>query len=90
MEYESSEYMQTPSAKLIDTGHNKCVLVLENWNVEEIINGYDEHEVKSLIDMLERSLDLMSRYNRRNEPLPLFEQGDDANVQSQPSLQRAV
>lgn len=86
----NEEYMQTPTAKLIDTGNNSCVLILENWNVQEVIDGYHEEEVKSLIDMLEHSLDLMTRYNRMNEKLPLFEQEDDVNAKSKPSVQRSV
>jgi len=83
-----SEFTQTPTAKLVDTGDNRCVLVLENWNVEEVINGYNEEEISSLIGMLQHSLDLMSRYNRLNERLPLFEQEDYIYDAPESSLQR--
>lgn len=83
------DFMQVPAAKLVDTGDNKCVLMLENWNCKELVEGYTEEETKSLIEMLQQSLDLMSRYNRLNEKLPLFEsQGDNAHVHSESSTQR--
>lgn len=82
-----SEFLQTPAAKLVDIGNNtECVLVLEDWNVEDAAAGYNEEEVKGLIEMLQQSLDIMSRYNRANDKLPLFEdtREDNSNVQQYP------
>jgi len=77
---ENLEYVQNPVAKLIEVD-NQCVLVLQDWNTEEVIDGYTQQEVKSLIEMLQQSLDIMSRYNRVNEKIqmPLFENWEESN-----------
>jgi hypothetical protein len=80
---ENLEYVQTPVAKLDEVG-NRCVLILEDWNTEEAIDGYSQEEVKSLIEMLQQSLDIMSRYNRVNDKMPLFENWEE----SQPNVQQ--
>lgn len=82
----NEEFMQSPIAKLVDTGNNDCVLVLEDWNVEDIQSGYTRDEVKSLIDMLQQSLDIMDRYHSANQDLPLFE-GVENDVQQQTTTQ---
>jgi hypothetical protein len=80
---ENLEYVQTPVAKLVEVG-NRCVLILEDWNTEEAIDGYSQEEVKSLIEMLQQSLDIMSRYNRVSDKMPLFENWEE----SQPNVQQ--
>jgi len=81
------EYVQSPTAKLIDAGDGTSLLVLEDWNIEDNMAGYTSDEVKSLIQMLQESLDIMNRYNRVNEKLPLFENvsGDSYVQQETPS-----
>ena len=80
---DTQNYMQTPQAKVIDTGEGTCVLVLEDWNVENSQAGYNEEEVKTLIEILQQSLSLMNKYNVANQTLPLFDQGEEVNVQQQ-------
>lgn len=81
MTNEKYEYMQSPTAKLVDVGDGNSVLVLEDWNIEDEISGYTIEEVKSLIKMLEESVSIMDRYHRANAKLPLFENlGDYENV----------
>lgn len=78
MTEEKYEYMQAPTAKLVDIGEGNSVLVLEDWNVEDELAGYTIDEVKSLIRMLEESVQIMDRYQRANAKLPLFEvQGEN-------------
>lgn len=80
----NNEYEQSPTAKLVDTGNGQSVLVLEDWNIEDTLAGYTPDEVKSLIQMLQESLDIMNRYNRANEKLPLFENvSEDSYVQQE-------
>jgi hypothetical protein len=80
----NNEYEQSPTAKLVDTGNGQSLLVLEDWNIEDTLAGYTSDEVKSLIQMLQESLDIMNRYNRANEKLPLFENvSEDSYVQQE-------
>ena len=80
----NNEYKQSPTAKLVDTGNGQSLLVLEDWNIEDTLAGYTSDEVKSLIQMLQESLDIMNRYNRANEKLPLFENvSEDSYVQQE-------
>lgn len=80
----NNEYEQSPTAKLVDTGNGQSLLVLEDWNIEDTLAGYTSDEVKSLIQMLQESLDIMNRYNRANEKLPLFEDvSEDSYVQQE-------
>ena len=83
---DSENYMQSPSAKIVDTGEGTCVLVLDDWNVESAQAGYTQEEVKTLIEILQQSLSLMNRYNVANESLPLFEEGEK-NVQQEAPTQ---
>jgi len=85
--FDDSNYMQSPTAKVVDTGEGTCVVVLEDWNVETAQAGYTEEEVKKLIQILQQSLSLMSKYNTTNEKLPLFEQGEEVNVQQKTPTQ---
>lgn len=85
--FDDTNYLQTPSAKVVDTGEGMCVLVLEDWNVETAQAGYSEEEVKTLIEILQQSLSLMTKYNTTNEKLPLFEQGEAVNVQQETPTQ---
>ena len=83
---ENSEFIQTPIAKLIDVGNGESVLVLEDWNVEDASSGYTRDEVKSLIEMLQQSLDIMDKYHSANQSLPLFESGEpDVQQQQTPT-----
>ena len=80
----NNEYEQSPTAKLVDTGNGQSLLVLEDWNIEDTLAGYTSDEVKSLIQMLQESLDIRNRYNRANEKLPLFENvSEDSYVQQE-------
>ena len=80
----NNEYKQSPTAKLVDTGNGQSLLVLEDWNIEDTLAGYTSDEVKYLIQMLQESLDIMNRYNRANEKLPLFENvSEDSYVQQE-------
>jgi hypothetical protein len=85
--FDDNNYMQSPSAKVVDAGNNTCVLVLDDWNVESVQSGYTEEEVKTLIEILQQSLSLMTKYNTTNEKLPLFEQGEEVNVQQETPTQ---
>jgi len=40
-----------------------------------------------LIEILQESLSLMAKYNTTNEKLPLFEQGEEVNVQQETPTQ---
>jgi hypothetical protein len=82
MQSEKLDFIQNPTAKLIDIGDGNSVLVLDDWNVEDERAGYTRDEVQTLINILQESLNLMDRYSKANESLPLFEQGD-ANVQQE-------
>ena len=79
------DFIQSPTAKLIDVGNGKSLLILEDWNVLSEQEGYTRDEVESLIKMLQESLDIMDRYHRANENLPLFEEGDLHVQQQTPS-----
>lgn len=68
------EFIQKPEAKLVDDGNGDSVLLLTEWNVEDISSGYTRNEVESLIKILQESLDIMNRYYRANQKLPLFEE----------------
>lgn len=85
--FDDNNYMQSPSAKIVDTGEGTCVLVLEDWNVENAQAGYTEEEVKTLIEILQQSLSLITKYNAANEKLPLFDQGEAVNVQQETPTQ---
>jgi len=85
--FDDTNYMQSPTAKVVDTGEGTCVVVLEDWNVETAQAGYTEEEVKKLIEILQQSLSLMAKYNTTNEKLPLFEQGEEVNVQQETPTQ---
>jgi hypothetical protein len=85
--FDDNNYIQSPAAKVVDTGEGTCVLVLEDWNVETAQAGYTEEEVKTLIEILQQSLSLMAKYNVANESLPLFEQGEEKNVQQETPTQ---
>ena len=85
--FDDSNYMQTPSAKIVDTGENTCVLVLGDWNVEDVQAGYTEEEVKTLIEILQLCLSLMAKYKVTNENLPLFDQGEEINAQQETPAQ---
>lgn len=80
MDNAKFEFIQNPTAKLVDVGGGNSVLVLEDWNVEDERSGYTKDEVQTLINILQESLNLMDRYSKANESLPLFEQGE-SNVQ---------
>jgi hypothetical protein len=85
--FDDTNYIQSPLAKVVDTGKGTSVVVLEDWNVEDVQAGYTEEEVKMLIEILQESLSLMAKYNKTNEKLPLFEQGEEVNVQQETPTQ---
>jgi len=84
---ESLEYVQSPSVKVVTVDNSMCVAILEDWNVEDTLSGYSQDEVKALIEMLQQSLTIMDTYNKANEVLPLFEQGEEVNVQQETPTQ---
>ncbi len=74
-----SNIMQSPTASIIISDGGDSVLVLSDWNVEGAIDGYTKDEVKSLINILMESWELMDKYNKANESLPLFEPTGSSN-----------
>jgi len=76
---EMSDIMQSPTASIIIPENGESVLVLSDWNVEGVTDGYTAEEVKSLINILMESLELMDKYNKANEGLPLFEPTESSN-----------
>ena len=68
-----SDIMQSPTASVVIPESGESVLVLSDWNVEGESDGYTAEEVKSLINILMESWELMDKYNKANESLPLFE-----------------
>jgi hypothetical protein len=84
---ETLEYVQSPSIKVVTVENATCVAILEDWNVEDTLSGYTQDEVKSLIEMLQQSLSIMDKYNKANEVLPLFDQGEKVNVQQETPTQ---
>jgi hypothetical protein len=84
VEQEIKDLLRLPEAKLVDTGRNTCVLMLKHWDPANIDDGYTEEEVSGLIQVLQESLEVMSRYNRASEKLPLFETiEENSNVSTQ-------
>ena len=75
-------FIQNPTANLIDIGNGRSVLVLQDWDVENETSGYRKEEVQTLINMLQESLDIMNRYERVSEKLPLFEGESDVEQQA--------
>jgi hypothetical protein len=76
---EMSDIMQSPTASIIIPENGESVLVLSDWNVEGETDGYTKDEVKSLINILMESWELMDKYNKANEGLPLFEPTESSN-----------
>lgn len=76
---EMSNIMQSPTASIIIPENGESVLVLSDWNVEGETDGYTKDEVKSLINILMESWELMDKYNKADESLPLFEPTESSN-----------
>ena len=76
---EMSDIMQSPTASVVIPESGESVLVLSDWNVEGVTDGYTAEEVKSLINILMESWELMDKYNKANEGLPLFESTESSN-----------
>jgi hypothetical protein len=76
---EMSDIMQSPTASIIIPENGESVLVLSDWNVEGVTDGYTAEEVKSLINILMESWELMDKYNKADESLPLFEPTGSSN-----------
>ena len=76
---EMSDIMQSPTASIIIPENGESVLVLSDWNVEGETDGYTKDEVKSLINILMESWELMDKYNKANESLPLIEPTESSN-----------
>ena len=86
---EMSDIIQSPTASIVIPESGESVLVLSDWNVEGVTDGYTAEEVKSLINILMESWELMDKYNKANEGLPLFEpteSSNDVTKQSSPTL----
>lgn len=84
VEQQIKDQLRLPEARLVDTGKNTCVLMLKHWDPSDIDDGYTEEEVSGLIEVLQESLQVMSRYNRASEKLPLFETiQEDSDVSPQ-------
>ena len=86
---EMSDIMQSPTASIVIPESGESVLVLSDWNVEGVTDGYTAEEVKSLINILMESWEVMDKYNKGNESLPLFEptgSSNDVTKQSSPAL----
>lgn len=86
---EMSDIMQSPTASVVIPESGESVLVLSDWNVEGVTDGYTAEEVKSLINILMESWEVMDKYNKANENLPLFEpteSSNDVTKQSPPAL----
>jgi hypothetical protein len=76
---EMSDIIQSPTASIVIPENGESVLVLSDWNVEGELDGYTKDEVKSLINILMESWELMDKYNKANEGLPLFEPTESSN-----------
>ena len=76
---EMSNIMQSPTASIVIPENGESVLVLSDWNVDGETDGYTKDEVKSLINILMESWELMDKYNKANEGLPLFEPTESSN-----------
>jgi len=54
--------------------NNKFTLTLQNWDLPETVDGYNEREAEQLIEMLERGIKFLKESKENRNQRLLFEE----------------